>query len=130
MKAFYLSLLVIFFATGCGTPDILPVIVEGSVELDGKPMADGTIEFSLQGYPPAQIQITDGKFQGKAMPGSNIVRFARWVPNQWDPSIPESMKKGNDPGKKNILPEKYGNQSKMTADVKANSKFTFQVTSK
>jgi hypothetical protein len=117
-------------AIGCTSRDILPVSIEGIVELDGKPMPEGTIEFSQPGYPPSQIQITDGKFQGMAMQGSNTVKFARWVPNQWDPGIPETMKKGNDPGKRNILPEKFGNSSKMTADVKANSKFTFQVTSK
>ena len=130
MRSYFFTLVTILIAFGCGSPDGLPVSIEGTVEMDGKPMPDGTIEFSQPGYPPSQIQIINGKFQGKAIQGANTVKFARWVPNQWDPGIPETMKKGNDPGKRNILPEKFGNNSQMKADVKANSKFTFQVTSK
>lgn len=122
--------LILVFIIGCGSTEIQPVSIDGTVDLDGKLMPEGQIEFSMPGFPPVQMPVKDGKFSGKAMPGINNVKFAVWVANTWNPSIPENMKAVSDPGKKNILPPKFGVNSIITADIKAGEKFNFQITSK
>ncbi|RLS84295.1 MAG: hypothetical protein DWI06_03725 [Planctomycetota bacterium] len=131
MKFGYLFVsLVLVFMMGCGSTEIQPVAIDGYVNLDGKPMPDGQVDFSLPGYPPVQMLVKDGRFSGKVMLGINNVKFAVWVANTWDPSIPENMKAVSDPGKKNILPPKFGINSNITADVRAGEKFNFKITSR
>jgi ABC-type lipoprotein release transport system permease subunit len=47
--------------------------VSGTVTYNGKPLDKGEITFAVAGYPPTTSPITDGKFAGQAIIGSNKI---------------------------------------------------------
>ena len=103
------------------------VAVKGTVTLDGKPIPDGEILFTVQDEAPQPLPIKDGSFSGEAMTGKNRVEiraFKSGPPPTTDPKGP--------PSKINIVPDKYNGKSTLTAEIPADgaSSLKFEVTSK
>ena len=116
---------------GCGSSDPrLPI--SGSVQLDGQPLAAGTIEFSPVG-PGGQAggSITAGRFAISASrglpPGNYLVRIMAsgsgpaTVPQ--GPPGPESMKR---PAAAEEIPAKYNTQSELAVTVAAGTDNSFE----
>ena len=115
-------------ACGCGdAKKPPPVPVKGTVNLDGKPLADGEIGFASGGDPAVILPIKDGAFSGNAPVGKDHVdvrAFKQGPPLSTDPT--------NAPTKTNIIPDRFnGPNSTLTADVPAGgaSDLKFEVTS-
>ena len=113
------SVLLLLFMTlwGCSPTGPYPVPVQGTVTLDGKPLADGIVSFITLGQVPEPVEIKEGKFVGKVKWGKRRVELAAYRPYQIPPEIPESMHAMMKPGKENYLPEMYNIKSELTADV-------------
>lgn len=47
--------------------------VSGTVTYNGQPIEKGQISFASEGRPPSTMDITDGKFSGQAIVGSNKI---------------------------------------------------------
>ena len=115
---------------GCGpTPRkaATTIAVKGTVNLDGKPMPTGQVQFSVPGEPVQQFPVSNGSFSGQANEGTNKVEFAMFKDG---PPLTTDLEKK--PTKVNALPSKYQFESKVTADVKAGgaNEFKFEITSK
>ncbi len=99
---------------GCGPsgrPKIETAPVSGSVQVDGKPLANAKVNFLTKEY--AGIAETDasGNFQMEAQPGENTVYIVKYT----DPNFDETMIGGSDtPGSapKQLLPEKFSDAAK------------------
>ncbi len=92
------------------------VPVSGTVELNGKPLADGTITLVGDGGAvPETLDVKDGKFDGQAKPGKKRVEIRANRPGKatkmGDTVIPASPE--------NFLPDKYNTASTLTAEVTA-----------
>jgi hypothetical protein len=80
------------FLVGC--PDSGPkppamAKVSGTVNLDGKPMEDGKVTFSVPGLPGKTLDVTAGAFSGEVFAGTNhvtIVRENEERPHPMDPA--------------------------------------------
>ncbi len=113
---------------GCGGGDKPSSIdVKGTVTLDAKPIPDGEISFMVTGQSPTVFPIKDGAYSGKALSGNNKVEvraFKAGPPLSTDPE--------KKPTQMNYLPDAYGPNSKLTADVKSggSNDFKFELTSK
>jgi len=101
---------------GCGgsSKESPPVAVSGTVNVDGKPLDDGTITLlGDAGTPPDSIDVKDGKFEGKAKPGKKKVEIRQWKIGK-KPDMPGA---DLEPTKENILPAKYNTNTTLTAEV-------------
>jgi hypothetical protein len=114
--------------TGCskatGVPLDPTVPVQGNVQLDGKPLAEGEISFAIDGKPAQISPITNGAYSGKALVGQNRVSVAVYKT--------ETDSMTNDPVKVNTLPPRFNTQSTLSATVAESgaNQFDFQVQSK
>ncbi|MGL6074240.1 MAG: hypothetical protein ACRC8S_08770 [Fimbriiglobus sp.] len=139
MRTAWLTLCFSFLtlALGCGGGDKFNrQKVSGTVNLDGKAIPFGNIEFvPSEGQPTGEtMEIKDGKFAslptGGLSPGKYIIR----VQGMDGPPPPPGDTPGatSGPLPKLIVPEKYGAKSTESATVKAGDKneFTFALTSK
>jgi hypothetical protein len=115
-------------ATGCSNDDGLPrVPVAGTVTLDGQPLADGTIQFALDGASPSGAvvgggsQVKDGKFA--------ITRELGLVPGKYRVSVNSAGKRirvksdPDLPGKggsfsPEMIPSKYNSETGLRAEIK------------
>ena len=101
--------------------------VKGTVTLDGKPVPEGEILFSVSGEVPVPLPIKDGSFSGEATVGKNAVSVSVYKagkPTSTDPKTPTKI---------NIIPAKYnGPNTTLSADVAEGgaNDFKFAVTSK
>jgi hypothetical protein len=69
-------LFLLFFLTlvvGCGGDRQTYANVKGTVTFNDKPLDKGEVIFTVEGRPPAVIDVIDGKFAGQAIVGSNKV---------------------------------------------------------
>ncbi len=120
------------FLAGCGAPASLPPVptssVKGQVKLDGKPMAEGAISFSIPGQVPQIHPIKDGAYSGPAHQGKARVEISAFKAEE--PVIMDG-KVMNEGSKPNYLPDKYHSNSTLTAEVTASgaNEFNFEVTS-
>src|SRR5262245_5977754 len=101
--------------TGCGT-SAKPVMVSGTVDLDGKPLEDGTITLTSDaGVTPDTLPVKGGKFEGEAKPGKKKVEiraFKMGKPTKMgDQEIPATPE--------NFLPDRFNTKSTLTAEVTA-----------
>jgi len=122
--------IVVALTSGC-TPQVPkppPVATaKGTVQLDGKPMKSGEIEFEVTAQPAKTMNIEDGAFSGEVFTGKNTVRIHLYKAGP--PSSTDPEKK---PTKMESLPAKYNAQSTFSADVPEGgvSDLKFTVTSK
>lgn len=116
---------------GCGPREPVPVPVHGSVTVDGKPLAEGKIFFIFLGKVPEILDIRDGRFEGKVLPGERRVEIAAYRPYQIPPDVPQSMHALMEGGKENFLPLRYHRNSILKAEVKdaEENAFRFELTS-
>ncbi len=111
------ALCVLVCFAGCsGSSGPPPVAVSGTVELDGKPLNDGSISlFPESGGAPAVLPVKDGKFEGQATPGKKKVElraFRMGQPTKMGNEVIEATKE-------NYLAAKWNTNSKLTAEVTA-----------
>lgn len=114
---------------GCGPREVAPVPVSGEVLLDKQPMPEGKIQLSGGGQAPVDMDIRDGKFEGKIKPGTYDVKIGIYKKAVLPPDFPM---KGVDPGVKNILPDRFHMNSTMKATVTADgpNRLEYKVESK
>lgn len=126
---FCFSVLLCFFLIGCGGGQSpLPKLVQGTgtVTLDGKPLDGATITFNpKEGGASFAFTDQDGKFTlmfnkdtPGVIPGKHIIKIVK----EKNPDVPGT----------NLVPAKYSDKSKLTADVKNEepNEFQFDLTSK
>lgn len=124
-----LSLIICTALSGCskGRPEPKRVPVTGTVTLDGKPMAEGTIYFKTIGLGSVdRMDIKEGKFEGMAEVGQRRVEI-----NQIKSGPPIRTPLGDLPNVTNKIPSKYNTQSTLTATVtdEGPNEFKFEATS-
>jgi hypothetical protein len=110
---------------GCGPREPYPVPVSGTVNLNGKPLAEGVVFFITPGKVPEQLDIKEGQFSGKVKWGQRRVEFAAYRPYRIPPEVPKSMHPLMQGGKENYLPQKYHRDSTLTVEVQETGENTF-----
>jgi len=112
---------------GCGGGGVKlepAVPVKGSVMLDGKPIEQGEITFSVDNKPSQVTPIASGAYEGKALVGENRVKVAVYEPKT-DEMTQETIQV-------NILPDRYASGAALNASVtrEGPNNFDFEVKSK
>jgi hypothetical protein len=64
--------------------------VQGTVKHNGQLIEKGQITFAFEGHPPSTMDITDGKFAGQAMIGSNKIMVSAKKKSATAPKLPKS----------------------------------------
>lgn len=98
--------------------------VQGTVTLDGEPIANGSISFAsdedaARGM-PSSGNIKDGTYKMQVTPGQKKVKINCMV----------SSGKGINSEMKNIVPAKFNTETTLTANVTGGDTLDFEVTSK
>ena len=121
-----LGLLSLAIFGGCGEPPPALFPVQGSVTLDGQPLATGTVYLkTVQTGAIDTLPVKDGKFMGKAMAGKRKVEVAAHrmipVPGEMGGEVQESL-----------IASRYNSESTLTAEVTTTgpNEFKFEVESK
>lgn len=107
------------FITGCGPSGGGPAPLEqatvsGTVNLDGRPLADGMIVFTESGSAGTPIPIKDGKFEGKAGVGEKRVEIVSFKEGK-----PVMMGDQEMPNQENIIPARFNTETTLNATVGA-----------
>jgi len=113
--------------TGCTQGRTEPLAVSGTVDLDGKPLAEGTVTLAGEGGGvPETFNVSSGRFEGKATPGKKRVEIRAF-------KLGKTTKMGDEvieASPENYLPARFNSESKLTAEVTASglnpSKFDVQ----
>jgi hypothetical protein len=118
---------------GCGQGG--RVSVEGTVTLDGKPLKEGTVQFTpLAGTngPTAGANIVDGKFVVPPQGGPFVGKFQVQITaaGKTGRKVPGPFGRGLMEEYKQVLPPRYNTASELKADVTANgpNHFDFALT--
>jgi len=102
---------------GCQKPPPKPVPVNGTVTLDGAPLAEGDVLLlNSAGLAPDTLPVKGGAFQGMAKPGKVRVEIRSYRPAK-PPTTP--IPQESTPGPENYLPARYNTESTLTAEVTA-----------
>ena len=118
---FLLFLLSLTFLSGCGNSEPKLVSVNGTVTLDGVPLADGFMYFkTIETGSLERIEIKGGAFTGKALPGLRRVEIISNVPKK----VVIDGKTIEVPD--NIIHPSFNIDSKLTAQVVAEGANTFK----
>jgi hypothetical protein len=122
--------IVVSLTSGCTPAGPKPpplATVKGTIQLDGKPMKTGEIEFEPVGLPAKTLKIEDGVFSGEVHAVKNTVRVHLWIEGEVITTDPDKKK-----SKKESIPEKYNVKSTMSADVPetGSNDLKFDVTSR
>jgi len=122
-------LLVMTWLCGCtprNDPAPATTTVKGTVKLDGKPMADGSISFEVTGQPPQEFEIKAGSYSGDAFVGANkvhVTKMKEGPPSTTDPTTKTTI---------NTVADKFsGPNTTLKAEVMKSgaNDFNFDVTS-
>jgi hypothetical protein len=122
--------IVVALTSGC-TPSVPKppplATVKGTIQLDGKPMKSGDVEFEAIAQPPKTMKIEDGAFSGEVFTGKNTVRVHMY--KEGPPASTDPEKK---PMKMEAIPAQYNTKSSLSYDVPEGgaSDLKFNVTSK
>jgi hypothetical protein len=106
-QSFWVALLALVVA-GCGTSGLPTAKLEGTVTLDGTPIATGGIQFRPKDpkgqAPPAGAVISDGKYSAKGVPIGKVVVMVTATKETG-----KTITQGSDsrPEAVNIIPQKY-----------------------
>ena len=120
---FLLPCLALAFLLGCGESGPRLAKVQGTVQLDGQPMQEGTVMFRSVGEGTLdQIEVKDGKFAGEAHPGDRRVEIAQFETIVLDPQM-------NSTRQVNHVAKEFNDESKLTAKVDPSgpNEFNFDV---
>ena len=123
-----LALVVLF--SGCEPPPPPVYPVSGTVNLDGKPMAEGEVAFvSVEEGIRDTLPVRDGKFQGEIRAGQRKVEVAAYREERQGVEM-----YGDDApvSRVNYVDPAYNTSSKLTASVNTQSanEYTFDVKSR
>ncbi len=114
---------------GCAAKNPEPVTypVSGTVNFDGKPLAEGKINFSrISESFTRTFDIKDGKFEGESVEGKVDVKIFAYKEGEVDPMYKDDP--NAEKTLENYLPAKYSTNSKLTADVTtADNTFTYDL---
>jgi hypothetical protein len=112
--------LVVMVPLGCArTEPRTPV--QGSVTLDGQPLEEGEIYFVTPGLPPEVLPVRGGRFTGSVRPGQVRVEIYAYRTTEAPaidsaaPPAAEGPELG--PGKENIIPARFNQESNLQAEV-------------
>jgi hypothetical protein len=111
-------LFALFLVVGCSSgPKTEPTAkVSGTVNLNGKPMNEGEISFvGDAGTVPDILPVSGGTFEGAVKLGKKRVEIRAYRPGKPPPSATEPA--GD--VKENYLPDRFNDNSKLTAEVTA-----------
>ncbi len=116
-------------ATGCNRSVLPTQVVSGEVTLDDVRVAEGLIAFvpedTTTGARTCEGKIVDGKYSFRVNEGKSRVEISALGIGK-NPIIFEGV-----PLKSNVVPERYNEQSELTADVTSNkTTFDYSLTSK
>jgi hypothetical protein len=107
--------------TGCGSSGPKRYGVSGSVKYKNEPIKFGTISFRSEDGTTSGAQIKDGKYDIPASGGLPPGKY-RVAINYPDPKAPKP-KEDELPGEvtaaKDLLPDRYHNNTELTAEIKA-----------
>jgi hypothetical protein len=108
----------VLVAVGCSSgPKPAPsTTASGTVNVDGKPLEDGEIMFSIEGKGPMILPIKGGKFEGKVNVGDNAVQIRAY--KMGEPIMMDGKPFG-DPVKVNYIDEKFNDKSELKSKVDA-----------
>lgn len=125
-RAFLGSLFALLVIAGCGGGGADDYPVQGSVTLDGQPVAEGQIYFfaaNREGTPQI-CNIVDGKFEGRVTEGQKRVEIT--ATRESSTPAPDGL-----PNYVSYIPAAYNTESTLTAEVKADgdNDFTFPLQS-
>lgn len=137
IHSFIFSLLSISLVVvaGCGgRVDAPKYPVSGEVLLDGKPLAEGTVQFVsvAKGF-NVGFDVSGGKFEGEAIEGDLKVEVYAYKEGEVDPMYKDDP--SAEPSRENYIPDAYNLNSKMKAKVNpdkegAGNTYKFEVKSK
>lgn len=105
---------------GCSSGDVPVVPVQGTVTLDGKPLAGAEVVFSPEvGRPSLGVTDSQGRYELRylvdrngALPGKHTVKISTLGDGESDDSDKPARKR-------ELVPKKYNRQSTLTVDVDA-----------
>lgn len=118
---FLVFLLSLTFLSGCGNSEPKLVSVNGTVTLDGVPLADGFMYFkTIETGSMERLEIKGGDFNGKALPGLRRVEIISNVPKK----VVIDGKTIEVPD--NIIHPSFNIDSKLTTQVVADGVNTFK----
>ena len=106
---------------GCGKNDGL-CSVEGTVTLDGAPVADGTINFGPmagQHGTATGAKIVDGKYSARASEGEMVVSVYAYKMEKIENPTEDDIAHGVTERQVNLVPEKYNRQSELKCTIKS-----------
>ena len=98
--------------------------VSGNVTLDGKPLQEGEVYFSIPGLVPRMFPIRNGAFAGRAREGVHRVQICAYRPRKKESQPPMPMT-GLQPPPENYIPARFNVESTLTATVRADGSNTF-----
>ena len=119
-------------AAGCDGPDELGRrAISGTVTLDGKALASGSVTYvPTESGPAVGATIEDGRFsidrESGPIPGAYRVEILAIRPTGRTIADPEGPKGSTVEERKNIVPDRYGSQSTLTSDVTPTGPNTFE----
>ncbi|GAA5506795.1 hypothetical protein [Novipirellula caenicola] len=114
---------------GCGSDPLDRVIVEGTVELDGAPLANGDVTFVPQD-PSVQadnLRVVDGVFKGPVIPGAKRVEIRGYEEVVAD--LPANSPEAGTSFKRQVLPAKFNSQSELNETIPSSGPLSYTVSS-
>jgi len=112
------ALCVVCSLGGCSGRNVKdkPVPVSGTVNVDGKPLDDGSVTLIAEGgAAPDTLPVKDGKFEGQAKPGKKKVEIRAFRLGK-KPDMPGADLEAT---KENYLPARFNTETTLTAEVTA-----------
>lgn len=118
----FIPLIGLFVTMGCDQPGPETYPVSGTVSFDGKPVLEGDILFvpENRALAPEGGKIADGKFQARSKPGTCRVEITAL---NIGPDTPVMM---GSPIAENFIPERYNQESELTAEVSETEENVFE----
>ena len=120
----------LLFLAGClgktGQPEPEGFPVSGAVSFDGKPLAEGLIQFKTIAVGAIDsLEVKGGEIAVKAQAGNRWVEICAYETIQ---PTGEILQHAGPPAKRNLIPAQYNQESKLTANVtrEGPNRFTFE----
>lgn len=116
--------------SACGSSEDKKYPVNGTVSVDGKPLADGSVKFVSEGDFDS-LEVKDGKFSGEVREGEHKVEIYGY--REAESSAASEMYGADaEASKENFLPDKFNTNSTTNETVSADGSndFKFEVSAK
>ncbi|TWU17287.1 hypothetical protein Pla52o_52930 [Novipirellula galeiformis] len=114
---------------GCSSSDPLDrAIAEGTVTVDGTPLAIGDITF-VDDDPSVQsdnVKVVDGAFSGPVIPGTKKVQIRGY--EVVSANVPADSPEAGTTFKKQILPARFNDQTELTETIPSSGPLSYSLT--